>query len=428
MTDDATGRAVVVGAGLSGLVAARRLAAAGVAVDLFERRAEAGGRVRSRERDGFTLDRGFQVLFTAYPAVREELDLDALDLRTFRPGAVIARRGERSTLSDPLRDPRALVASAFNREVTTSDKLRTLALRQDLTKRDYDDLLSGPDTDIRSYLREWGFSERYIENFVAPFYGAITLDRSLSTSKRVFEYTFKALSEGRTAVPAEGMGAIPAQLLARAEDAGVDVHLDECVERIDDEGSETAVVTADRTVAADAVVVAADPRRARELTGVPSIPRAAKSSVTQHYALPGHVSLDSGRRIVLHADGDEPTTVAPMSAVASEYAPEDRTLLAATFLGREALDRPVETMATATRETLSSWYPERSFESLETLATDRIEFAQFAQPPGVHDDLPGPRTPDGDVYLAGDYTRWSSIQGALRSGADAAAAVLADRS
>jgi phytoene dehydrogenase-like protein len=427
MTADAEGRAVVVGAGLAGLVAAGRLAEAGLDVELFERRETVGGRVRSRDREGFTLDRGFQVLFTAYPAVRRELDLAALDLRPFRPGAVIARRGERSTLSDPLRDPRALVPSLFNREVTTSDKLRTLALRQDLREREYDDLLSRPDADIRSYLREWGFSEKYVENFVAPFYGGITLDRSLSTSKRVFEYTFKALSEGETAVPASGMGAVPDQLAARAADAGVRLHLGEPVERIDDEGTETAVVTADRTVAADAVVVAADPERARDLTGLPSIPRGGKPSVTQHYALPARTGLDAGRRIVLNADEESPNTVAPMSDVAPEYAPDDRTLLSATFLGAEALDRPAAELAAATREALASWYPERSFESLTTLATDRIEFAQFAQPPGVHEDLPGPRTPGGVVYLAGDYTRWSSIQGALRSGRDAADAVLADR-
>jgi phytoene dehydrogenase-like protein len=427
MTADAEGRAVVVGAGLAGLVAARRLATAGLDVELFERRETVGGRVRSRDHDGFTLDRGFQVLFTAYPAVRRELDLDALDLRPFRPGAVIARRGERSTLSDPLGDPRALVASVFNREVTTSDKLRTLALRQDLRSREYDDLLTRADTDIRSYLREWGFSEKYVDNFVAPFYGGITLDRSLSTSKRVFEYTFKALSEGDTAVPAAGMGAIPEQLAARAEDAGVRLRLDEPVERIDDEGSDTAVVTADRTVATDAVVVAADPKRARELTGIPSIPRGGRPSVTQHYAVAAHVDLGTGRRIVLNADDEAPNTVAPMSAVAPEYTPDDRALLSATFLGAEALDRPAGDLADASREALESWYPERSFESLDVLATDRIEFAQFAQPPGVHDDLPGPRTGSAGVYLAGDYTRWSSIQGALRSGREAAEAVLADR-
>jgi phytoene dehydrogenase-like protein len=192
---------VVCGAGLAGLVAARRLAAAGADVTLYEEREEVGGRVRSREYEGFTLDRGFQVLFTAYPAARRELDLDALDLQPFTPGAVIARPGERSVLSDPLRDPFSLLESLFNREVTTSDKLRTLALRQHLGTYGLDEFFSGPDASIRDYLHDWGFSDSYVENFVAPFYGGITLDRSLSTSKRVFEYTFRMLSEGRTAVP-----------------------------------------------------------------------------------------------------------------------------------------------------------------------------------------------------------------------------------
>ena len=101
---------VVVGAGLAGLVAARRLAAAGADVTVYEERADVGGRVRTEHQNGFTLDRGFQVLFTAYPAVRAELDLDALDLRYFTPGAVIARPGPRSVLSDPLRDPRSPVS------------------------------------------------------------------------------------------------------------------------------------------------------------------------------------------------------------------------------------------------------------------------------------------------------------------------------
>src|SRR6056297_3473729 len=164
---------VVCGAGLAGLVTARRLAAAGADVTVYEEREAVGGRVRSREHEGFTLDRGFQVLFTAYPAARRELDLDALDLRSFTPGAVIARSGERSVLSDPLRDPTSLLESLFNREVTTSDKLRTLALRQDLASKPLDSFFTGSDTTIREYLYDWGFSEKYAENFVAPFYGGI---------------------------------------------------------------------------------------------------------------------------------------------------------------------------------------------------------------------------------------------------------------
>jgi phytoene dehydrogenase-like protein len=415
---------VVAGAGLAGLVAARRLADEGADVTVFERRDEVGGRVRTRSRDGFTLDRGFQVLFTAYPAVREELDLNALDLRTFSSGAVIARPGERSTLADPLQTPTKLLDTLRTDEVTTTDKLRTLALRQHLSTRTVEDLFSGPDASIRAYLRDWGFSEKYVENFVAPFYGGITLDRSLSTSRRVFEYTFKMLSEGRTVVPADGMGAIPAQLAAKARNAGATIHTDRAVEslRADDDGA--TVYTADEAVDADAVVVATDPRSARDLTGVSAIPTDARGCVTQYYSLPE--SLPVGPTIVLNAADAAPNSVAPLSTVAPEYAPTGSELLSATFLGDDPLDESEASLERQTREALSSWFPRRSFEKLERVHTSRIEFAQFDQPPGVHDDLPGTRAPHGRAYLAGDYTRWSSIQGAMESGQDAAAAVLAD--
>ena len=106
------------------------------------------------------------------------------------------------------------------------------------------------------------------------------------------------------------------------------------------------------------------------------------------------------------------------------YAPTDRELLSATFLGQQ--DDDDEALFEDVVETLASWYPEHRFDDVELLHTDRIEFAQFAQPPGFRDDLPTVREPGGDVYLAGDFTRWSSIQGALASGRDASEAVLAD--
>ncbi|MFB6301432.1 MAG: NAD(P)/FAD-dependent oxidoreductase [Haloferacaceae archaeon] len=416
---------VVSGAGLAGLVAARRLADAGADVTVIERRGAVGGRVRTRERDGFTLDRGFQVFFPAYPAARRELDLEVLDLRRFRPGAVIARGDRRSTLADPLRDPRAAVEALLTPEVPTSDKVRTLLLRNDLRGRSEAEIFSSPDRTVREYLDEWGFSDRYVERFVAPFYGGITLDRSLETSKRVFEFTFRMLSEGRAALPADGMGAIPEQLARHARTAGAEVMTDERVTAVEPSG-DGVVVEADGRHEANAAVVATDPPTARDLTGVDAIPTDGRSCVTQYYAIPEHSALDTGRKLVLNADGPSPNTLVPLSEVAPEYAPEERELLCATFLGEDALDRPADDLAAATRKALESWYPERSSSNLDRLATDRIEFAQFAQPPGIHDGLPDARDPDGPVYLAGDYTAWSSIQGAMRSGREAAAAVRDD--
>jgi len=422
-------RVAVAGGGLAGLTCAARLAEAGAAVTVVERRETVGGRVRTDERNGYLLDRGFQVLFPAYPAARAELDLDALDLRPFASGAVLARAstGERSVLADPLRDPRALPQSLFNREVTTADKLRTLLLRRDVARRDEDETFARPDRSIREHLREWGFSERFVERFVAPFYGGITLDRSLSTSKRVFEYTFKTLSEGPAALPAGGMGAIPRQLRSRAERAGATVATGERVRGVDPDGGGAVVETAERTLDVDAAVVATDPPTARELSGVERVPTDGPGSVTQFYTLPGHDAIRTRRRIVLNVEDAAPNALVPLSAVAPGYAPGDRQLLCATFLDDEGFDpfaASDEALAERTREAFASWYPERAAGSIEPLETVRVPFAQFAQPPGVHEGLPDVDAPDGAVYLAGDYTEWSSIQGALRSGRRAAAAVL----
>ncbi|MFB6220443.1 MAG: NAD(P)/FAD-dependent oxidoreductase [Halolamina sp.] len=412
---------VVVGGGLAGLVAAGRLADAGHKVTLYEERDEVGGRVRSRDVEGFTCDRGFQVLFDAYPAVRRELDLDALDLRPFAPGGVICRQGKRAVLSDPLREPFSAIESAFNREVSLGDKLRTLLLRARLTRGEWPEF-GIPDRSIRAYLRDKGFSSGFIDAFAAPLYGGITLDRSLSPSAHVFEYTFRAMALGNIVVPAEGMGAIPAQLAQRAREAGVDVRTGEGVEYIDAQDDSATVEAGGETVEPDAVVVATDPRTARELTGVEAIPVEGKGVVTQYCRLPGP-ELSAGTRIMLNAETEGPNTVAQLSAVAPEYASGDDVLLAASYVGEYAQSLEAEGLETRTRATLAGWYPERGFEDLETLATDRVPFAQFAQPPGSHETLPDTGDPPGPVYLAGDYTRWSSIQGALESGKRAAEAV-----
>ena len=409
---------VVAGGGLAGLVAARHLAESGADVTVFERESRVGGRVRSRRLDGYTLDRGFQVLFSAYPAVRRELDLDALDLRYFTAGATIARPGDRSVLVDPRRAPTDALQTLFNGDITFGDKLRLFTLQRELAGRSPGEILNRGGTSTRAYLDRVGFSAKFVDNFAAPFYGGITLDRDLETDSLVFEYTFKMLSEGHIGVPAAGMGAIPDQLAKRAEMAGATIETEGTVSSVESSSSEAVLTVDGETVVADAAVVATDPPTARDLTDVGSIPTEARSCVTQYVARQSRTGLPTGKRLVLNTEESGPNQIAPLSAVAPEYSPSDATLYSATFLGeREESD---EALFQSVRETMASWYPEANLADLELVATDRVPFAQFAQPPGFRAGLPAVDDPDGPVFLAGDYTRWSSIQGALESGRVAA--------
>ena len=419
----------IVGGGLAGLVAARRTAQAGFDVRLFERRSEVGGRIRTRDHEGFTLDHGFQVLFTAYPAVQRELDLDALDLRSFTPGAIIAHSDGRSILSDPFRDPNAAIATLRNDDIRQTDKLRLLALQFGLRRTDPESIFPGPAVSIEQYLADRGFSRAFVDRFAAPFYGGITLDRTLSTAAAVFQYTFKMLGEGDIAVPAAGMQTIPEQLADAARDAGARIDTDaEVVSLVtprNDSNGDVTVSLETETIHTEAVIVATDPQTARSLTGIESIPSTTRGCITQYYSLPLGIDLETKKRLLLNATAAEPNHIAPMSAVAPEYAPPGHQLLSATFLGQT--DATETDLRDRTRETLASWYPGLDLSDLVLLDTDRIRFAQFDQPPGIHDRLPDADACGDPVYLAGDYTRWSSIQGALESGRRAATAVRTDR-
>ena len=99
---------IVIGAGLAGLNCAALLREHGIDVEIVEASDGVGGRVRTDHVDGFLLDRGFQVLFDGYPEAKRALDLDALDLKAFQPGADIWWDGRMRTIGHPLRDPRSV--------------------------------------------------------------------------------------------------------------------------------------------------------------------------------------------------------------------------------------------------------------------------------------------------------------------------------
>ena len=412
-------KVIVVGAGLAGLTCAKVLAEGGAEVVVLEGSDGAGGRVRTDEKDGFLLDRGFQVYFTAYPASKRHLDHASLDLRSFDPGAILRRGREESVLSDPLRDPKALVPSLLSGAATFSDKLRTLRLGA-ASVADGTESVSGVngETDVSSleYLRDRGFSELFIDGFFRPFYGGIFLDRSLSTSSRVLRFTFKMLATGKTTVPARGIGEIPKQLASHLPAEAL--RLNSPAEALLRDGKRVVGVRAGgEEQEADRVVVATDAPAAGRLTGT-SVPEGAVGQVCAYYRADRPVG---GKKIMLNSE-EAPfvNNAVGISNVSPLYAPRGEHLLTVVSLdGFELSDEEVFRRGVAD---VSRWYPGLD---LSPLAVYRVPYSQFDQPPGIHKGrLPTNRTETPGLVLAGDYTEDSSINGSMLSGEKAAREVL----
>lgn len=410
-------KVIIVGAGLAGLTCAKVLHQRGAEVVVFEASDGVGGRVRTDEQDGFLLDRGFQVYFTAYPAARRHLDHAKLNLRSFDPGAVVLRGREKSVLSDPIRDPGAIVPSVLSNVATFGDKFRTLRLVADNVAGETQAAGESTEADSTSleYLREQEFSEQFIDDFFRPFYGGIFLDRTLATSARVLRFTFGMLATGQTAVPARGMGEIPRQLASHLPEDALELN-SPVEELLKENGRVPGVRVGGDEYEADAVVVATDAPTAGSLAGE-VVPRDSVGQTCIYYATAG---LNREKKILLSAnDGGFLNNVVQISNISRSYAPERQELVCAVALG--GLDLPDEELYRKGVEEISEWYPHAD---LRPLSIYRIPFAQFAQPPGTHEQLPANRTTTLGLVLAGEYTEDSSINGSILSGEKAALEVL----
>ncbi len=412
---------VVIGAGLAGLSCAVRLTQAGISTTILEATDRVGGRVRSDVVDGFTLDHGFQVLATAYPACRELLDYPALRLCAFKPGSLVRHRGGFATLGDPWRRPSQLLRTALAGVGSLGDKLRIAKLRRTASRGTLEQLYERAHQPTLQRLRSDGFSEPFIDQFFRPFLGGVFLDPSLETSSRMLELVFRMFAAGDLALPADGMAAIPRQLAERLPRGAV--RLRQSVESI----QEGAVrLTSGEMLRPATIVVATESTAAAQLVGVPQLATPWRHSVTHYFA--ADASPDRRRMLMLAGDeypsavdadstrGVIGSVVVP-SDVAPQYAPPGKALISVSTT--EAADSEVSGPSLKrVRDQLVNWFGGAA-QHWQHLRSYAIPYALPVQslrnltPPLAH----------GNIVLCGDYCETPSIQGAMNSGLRAAEAV-----
>ncbi|KAB1923064.1 FAD-dependent oxidoreductase [Micromonospora noduli] len=399
---------VIVGGGLAGLAAARRLHRAGVPWRLVEAEGRLGGRVATDVVDGHLIDRGFQVLNTAYPRLGTLLDTDQLNLGYFTSGVLVRKGDKLLRLVNPLREPTGGPGTALAGVGSLLDRLRFAALATGCATLPASRLLAAPEATTETALRRAGLSDAIIEELLRPFLSGVFIERELSTSSHVLAMVLRSFARGRIGLPAEGMAALPRAVAAPLPADLLD--LDTPVAEV----TPGRVRTQAGDIRCRAVVVAVDPPAAAAL--LPALATVRMHSYTTYYHSAPEPPLTEP---ILLVDGDRRELVANtvvLSNAAPTYAPAGRHLIATSVVGPTAPPEPT------IRAELTRLYG-RSTADWTHLTTVAIPEALPAAPP-PQGRLRKPVALGEGLFVAGDHRDSPSIQGALTSGWRAAGAVL----
>ncbi len=405
---------IIIGSGLSGLCCALRLREGGLSVLLLEASDGVGGRVRTDQVDGFLLDRGFQVLLTAYPEAQLMLHYGSLNLRYFSPGALIRYDGHFYRFVDTARRPKDALATMLSPIGTFGDKMRIALLRRRTRQGTIPDLYRRREATTLQALKKSGFTDNIIDRFYRPFLSGVYFDRNLDVSSRMFEFGFRMFSAGGTALPARGMGAIPEQLASRLPEGSI--RTGARVQSIEEQGVRLG---GGEVLKGRAVVIATEGPETARLLGEKEIP--PSRGMTGLYFACEKPPIPEPL-LVLNAEGSEPVNnLCVPSLVSPSYAPSGQHLVATTIIGiREEGDGDLEVLVKAQ---LQSWFGP-GVEKWQLLRIYRIPHALPVQSP----PMPDPTAPHVEVlpwlFTCGEYRNVASLQWAMVSGRRAAEAVI----
>jgi phytoene dehydrogenase-like protein len=395
---------IIIGAGIAGLTCAKYLKDRGIQTLILEASDGVGGRVKTDLHEGFLLDRGFQILLTAYPEAQRLLNYQALDLQAFKSGAIIRdiQNNDFSIMANPFKEPSKIWSSLTSNVGTLADKMRVLRLILE-TGNVQEEVFENKGIPTIEYLRNYGFSDNMIQQFFRPFFGGVFLENELSTSANFFKYIFGKFYEGDAVIPAKGIEQIAKQI-EKMLYIGT-VKLNTKVVRID--GNRVYLDNGDRLFG-EKIILATDGFQADKLLG--KIAERKFNATTCTYFSANHSPLKEQMLVLNPNRSSMVHNLCVPSDIAPDYAPDGKSLISVSTQGFNLYDE--HELAKNIKRELTTWYGNQ-VQDWQYLKTYHIP---QALPNFDQSHIDNQLKISDILYQCGDATAYPSLNAAMATG------------
>ena len=368
---------IVVGAGLSGLTAARDLQELGRSVLVLEASDSAGGRVKSDYQDGFIFDHGFQVINPSYPEVARSKVIKSLDFRTISGSIRIADFDKKIGYN---------LGSLSSDIGSISEKVNFLAFILNFhVSNSYN---------FGHYAKNF---PRLYANALKPFLSGVFLTDPESIAADVAQDILRSFFKSLPGVPANGVGAFSKELAKPVEN----IKYSTKVEKI----SENKVLTDQGNFDARYIILATDPTSASNLYDSLKAPKML-SSITMYFSTTDEL-IDSKNLVV--SGRSKLVNSIVMNKISESYAPAGQNLVSATSLEPISENDFRLHLKEIWKTESSKW---------QSLARYEIKNSLPFHAPGQSKNRS--LKVNESLFVIGDHMAMPSQQGAMKSGAVAA--------
>ena len=372
---------VVVGAGLAGLTCAIYLQRRGASVTVLESSDRVGGRVKTDSVNGFLFDHGFQVINPNYSEIKRLNALSDLEFcEVFSNLRIFEDLGEI--------------------KIGLSQLAKTLSIGSFWEKIEFGKFLASNSRDNKLGDSGQRFKRLY-ETALSPFFRGVFLTNPDLIRADIAREIIRSFILGRPGVPQFGVGKFSENLSPEISDIRFNSQVDE-IKRGSVQGNFGRIDC-------DEIVVATDLTTAAQMLDLGEIPKTLSSTTWYHatnedLADDNYLALDSKSPIV---------NSLVISKVSKSYAPIGMNLISSTTIAPISESEVRKELSILWKCDTRNWDLAARYEIKQSLPF-RTDLEQLNRAPKISDG----------IYIAGDHRSVPSQNGAMKSGRQAALAIV----